>query len=94
MIKNLVRSNESLSLDGAVSIHHQNIQALGWKLSKVKFWNNKGNFLCQRRGLLSTWGLRKILRETNISYPLIRTRTCAYQGVRNVGFSENFANYK
>ena len=54
MIKNLVRSNESLSLDGAVSIHHQNIQALGWKLSKVKFWNNKGNFLCQRRGLLST----------------------------------------
>ena len=23
--------------------------------------------------------------------PLIRTRTCAYQGVRNVSFSENFA---
>ena len=28
----------------------------------------------------------------NISYPLIRTRTCAYQGVRNVSFSENIAN--
>ena len=34
---------------------------------------------------------RKIFRKTNISYPLIRTRTCAYQGVRNVSFSENFA---
>ena len=29
--------------------------------------------------------------KTNISYPLIRTRTCAYQGVRKVCFSENLA---
>ena len=29
--------------------------------------------------------------KTSISYPLIRTHTCAYQGVRNVSFSENFA---
>ena len=35
--------------------------------------------------------VRKIFRKTNISNPLIRTRTCAYQGVRNVSFSENFA---
>ena len=35
--------------------------------------------------------VRKIFRKTNISYPLIRTRTCEYQGVRNVSFSENFA---
>ena len=33
----------------------------------------------------------KIFRKTNVSNPLIRTRTCAYQGVRNVSFSENFA---
>ena len=33
----------------------------------------------------------KIFRKTNISYPLIRTRSWAYQGVRNVSFSENFA---
>ena len=33
--------------------------------------------------------VHKIFRKTNISYPLIRTRTCAYQGVRNVSFSEN-----
>ena len=32
---------------------------------------------------------RQIFRKTNISYPLIRTRTPAYQGVRNVPFSEN-----
>ena len=25
---------------------------------------------------------RKIFRKTNISYPLIRTRMCAYQGVK------------
>ena len=35
---------------------------------------------------------RKIFRKTNISNLLIHTRTCAYQGVRNVSFSENFAH--
>ena len=35
--------------------------------------------------------VRKIFRETNISTPLILTRTCAYQEVRNVSFPENFA---
>ena len=33
----------------------------------------------------------QIFQKTNISYPLIRTRTCAYQRVRNVHFSENLA---
>ena len=36
---------------------------------------------------------RQIFRKTNISYPLIRTRSCAYQGVRNVHFSENLAHF-
>ena len=36
--------------------------------------------------------VHKIFRKTNISNPLIRTRTCAYQGVRNVSFSKNFAS--
>ena len=31
----------------------------------------------------------QIFRKTNISYLPIRTRTCAYQGVQNVRFSEN-----
>ena len=35
--------------------------------------------------------VRKIFRKTNNSYPLLRTRTCAYQEVRITGFSENFA---
>ena len=30
-------------------------------------------------------------QKTNISYPLIHTRICAYQGVLNVSFSETFA---
>ena len=34
---------------------------------------------------------RPIFRKTNISFLLIRARTCAYQGVRNVRFSENLA---
>ena len=37
------------------------------------------------------WYVRKIFRKTNVSYLLIRTPTCAYQGVRNVSFSKNFA---
>ena len=35
--------------------------------------------------------VRKIFQKANIPNPLIRKRTCAYQGVRNVIFSENFA---
>ena len=34
----------------------------------------------------------KFSKETNISYPLIHKRMFAYQGVRNVSFSENFVN--
>ena len=37
----------------------------------------------------STYG--NFSQKTNISYPLILTRTCVYQGVSNVGFSGNFA---
>ena len=33
----------------------------------------------------------QIFRKTNISNLLIHTRTCAYQEVRNVSFSEDFA---
>ena len=35
--------------------------------------------------------VRKISWKTNISNPLIRARTCEYQGFRNISFSENFA---
>ena len=36
--------------------------------------------------------LCSIFQKANICYPLTRTRMCAYQGVRNVSFSENFAH--
>ena len=35
--------------------------------------------------------MRKIFPKINISYSLIRTRTCKYQGLTNIIFSENFA---
>ena len=35
--------------------------------------------------------VRKISRKTKFFYRLVRTRSCAYQGVRNFSFSENFA---
>ena len=42
------------------------------------------------------WGtihfVYKIFHKTNISYPLISTWTCAFQGLRNISFSENSAN--
>ena len=45
------------------------------------------NFLRKKFHLICTQSFPK----TNIFYPLIRTRTCPYQGIRNVSFSENFA---
>ena len=33
-------------------------------------------------------------RKANISYPLIHTRTCAYQGVTNIGFADVFRGIK
>ena len=38
---------------------------------------------------LSIKYVRNIFKKTNIPNPLIRT--CAYQGVRNISFSGNFA---
>ena len=45
-----------------------------WRISKWVFQENKA---CQ------------IFRKTNISHSLIRTHKYAYQGTRNVRFSEN-----
>ena len=36
---------------------------------------------------------RQMFRKTNISYPLINTRTGVYQGVRNVRFTENLPRF-
>ena len=52
------------------------------RATKAKQQTLKGLFI---------WYVRKIFLKTNISDPLIRRRTCAYQGVRNVSFLEYFA---
>ena len=54
------------------------------------------NYLCRNiffyRGSFIHY-VCKIFQNTNISYLLIRTITCAYQGVRNPSFSRNLANF-
>ena len=47
--------------------------------------------VCNKAKGKSQNGARQIFRKTNISYPLIRKRTCACQALRNVRFSENLA---
>ena len=42
---------------------------------------------------INTPELRQNFRETDISYPLRPTSTCAYQGVRNGSFSEILASF-
>ena len=46
--------------------------------------------LTTAKGIIHLFCVSKIFRKTNNSYLLVRTPTCAYQGVRNVSFSENF----
>ena len=53
--------------------------------------NNKAKGRISKR-VLQENKARQIFRETNISYHMIRTRACAYQGV-NVRFSENLAGF-
>ena len=49
------------------------------------------NFDKQNWKGLSIYYLCKSFRKTNISDPLIRPSSCAYQGVKNVSFPEKFA---
>ena len=52
------------------------------KLSEVSFRDVAKTKFCK--------SISKIFRKTCISYPMMRTLMCAYQGVRNVSFSETF----
>ena len=54
------------------------------------FVSNKSKGWISKR-LFQQSKAHQIFRKTNISYPLTCTRTCAYQGVRNVRFFENLA---
>ena len=52
--------------------------------------DNKAKGRTSKRGFQENIA-RQIFQKRNISYPLIRTPTGAYQGARNVPFSENLA---
>ena len=65
------------------SIREREISVVSGSERAVYKWNIHGFIHLVRT--------QKIFRKTKIPDPLIRTRTCAYYGVRNVSFSENFA---
>ena len=46
--------------------------------------------IAKKEGIFSRDHLFSTYAKTNIYYLMIRSRTCVYQGVRNVNFSENF----
>ena len=79
--------------DSKVTLFYRNIvlppKTLVWHLCQSNV-TDKSELLFSYMGP-SIMYVRKIFRKTNISNPLIRTRTCAYKGVGNVSFSENFA---
>ena len=60
------------------------------RLPKSSFVGNKAKGWISKR-VFQESKARQNARKTNISYPLIRTRTSAYQEVRNVCFSESLA---
>ena len=51
--------------------------------------NNETALVIWEKGESRNGGNKKKQKKTNITYPVIRTRTRAYQVVRNVCFSEN-----
>ena len=64
-----------------------------WLIAKVFTIGNKAKGRISKR-VFQENKARHIYRKTIISYPLIRTRKCAYQGVRNVRFLENLVCFK
>ena len=63
---------------------------------KSWFWNSRKGKFIYYVSFYSSYGslvyyVLKIFQKTNISYPLIRTRTFAFLRVGNVSFLENFA---
>ena len=59
--------------------------ALGFKFLHPKFIGSKAKGRISKR-VFQESKARQIFRTTNIPYSLIRTRMCAYQGLKNVRF--------
>ena len=64
-----------------------------WLIAKVFTIGNKVKSRISKR-VFQENKARQISRKTIISYPLIRTRKCEYQGLRNVHFLENLVCFK
>ena len=69
---------------------HNLVKYLRWRKKKLHLVGNNAKGRISKR-MFQESKARHIFRRTNISYPLIHTHTCAYQGVRNVCFSENLS---
>ena len=69
-------------LEGISDLEHLKQAIKKWKPGNPPYFDN-----------LHGVGVIHLVRTQNCpkNYPLIRIRTCAYPGVRNVNFSENFA---
>ena len=67
-----------------ISCHFLFISLFSYILQQIVSNNTKGEIF---KRVFQENKAQQIFRKTNISYPSIRTR--AYQGVRNVPFSEN-----
>ena len=89
-----------MSVDNAKSCG-RSIKVISWLLnsaakliSSIASLQNTNSYdfflLSFRRVSFIKWVL-KVYQKINIFYLLIRTRTCAHQGLRNINFSENFA---
>ena len=57
-----------------------------------KFVGNKGK-MPNSKWVVQENKAHQIFWKTNSSYPLTLTRTCAYQGIRNVYFSKNLVGF-
>ena len=79
-----------IEYNSSKSSHESNLQ---YKLSTKRKCHIIGYKAKERisKRVLQENKARQIFRKTNVSYLLIRTRACVYQGIRNVRFSENLS---
>ena len=85
-------NNKLFTIDHKETISKETLQKISSLSLKILFYfvNNKPKGRISKQ-VFPENKASQIFRKTNISYPLIRTRTCVYQGVRNVRFLENLA---
>ena len=61
-----------------------------FQICVIAFAKNEWQLVEEKDLWITIKNVHKMFWEITIFYPLIRTRMCAFQGVRNVSLSENF----